>query len=69
MAKNLYRLQVPIHSTYNYETKEEGKTIEYVELLPLDGINQKPILKEQKNNKTKMKYKYYITNNPDQFWK
>jgi hypothetical protein len=68
MAKNLYRLEVPLHSTYNYETKENGKIIESVQLLPLDGINQTPsiqIVKDEKNNVT---YKTYITNNPSVFW-
>jgi hypothetical protein len=68
MAKNLYRLEAPIHSTYNYETKEKGKTIEYIQLLPLDGINQEPVIKVRNDKKSKMTYKTYITNNPDQFW-
>ncbi len=68
MAKNLYRLETPLHSTYNYETKKEGKTVEYVQLLPLDGINQKPTVAISKGKKSKMTYKTYITNNPSQFW-
>jgi hypothetical protein len=68
MAKNLYRLEVPLHSTYNYETKENGKTLEYVQLLPLDGINQKPIIQVFKDEKNNVTYKTYITNNPNLFW-
>jgi len=68
MAKNLYRLETPIHSTYNYETKEKGKTIKYMQLLPLDGINQEPQTKVNNNNKSNMIYKTYITNNPNLFW-
>lgn len=68
MAKNLYRLEVPIHSTYNYETKESGKIVEYIQLLPLDGINQEPEIKVSKNKKSNMIYKTYITNNPNIFW-
>ena len=68
MAKNLYRLEVPLHSTYNYETKEDGKTLEYVQLLPLDGINQKPIIQVFKDEKNNVTYKTYITNNPNLFW-
>ena len=68
MAKNLYRLETPIHSTYNYETKEKGKTVEYMQLLPLDGINQEPKIKISESEKSKMVYKTYITNNPNQFW-
>ncbi len=69
MAKNLYRLQVPLISGYNTETCESGKEVTYVELLPLDGIEQNPQKKELTNNKTGMKYIYYKTNNPDLFWK
>ena len=68
MAKNLYRLEVPLHSTYNYETKENGKTIESVQLLPVDGINQIPIIQVYKDEKNNVMYKTYITNNPDLFW-
>lgn len=68
MAKNLYRLEVSVHSTYNYETKENGKTLEYIQLLPLDGINQEPEIKVSENKKTNMTYKTYITNNPNIFW-
>ncbi len=68
MAKNLYRLEAPLHSAYNYETKEKNKTFEYLQLLPLDGLNQKPILKIGKDTKNNNVYKTYITNNPDVFW-
>lgn len=68
MAKNLYRLETPIHSTYNCETTEKGKTIEYIQLLPLDGINQKPNRITTKGEQSKMTYNKYITNNPNQFW-
>lgn len=68
MAKNLYRLEVPLHSTFNYETKENGKIIESVQLLPLDGINQTPILKIYKDEKNNVTYKTYITNDPTLFW-
>ena len=68
MAKNLYRLETPLHSTYNYETKENGKKVAYVELLPLDGINQEPIIINYTSKQSKMVYKTFITNNPNQFW-
>jgi len=68
MAKNLYRLEVPLHSTYNYETEEEGKTVEKIQLLPLDGINQEPEIKVIEDKKANMTYKTYITNNPNVFW-
>lgn len=68
MAKNLYRLETPLHSTYNYETKEKGKIIEYIQLLPLDGINQTPEIKIFESEKSNMIYKTYITNSPNTFW-
>ena len=68
MAKNLYRLQTPLCSEYNTETWRKGKEVTYVELLPLDGIEQTPQKKEQTNNSTGVNFIYYKTNNPDQFW-
>ena len=68
MAKNLYRLQTPLCSEYNTETWKSDKEVTYVELLPLDGIEQTPQKKEQTNNVTGVKFIYYKTNNPDQFW-
>lgn len=68
MAKNLYRLQTPLCSEYNTETWKSSKEVTYVELLPLDGIEQTPQKKEQTNNSTGVKFIYYKTNNPDQFW-
>lgn len=68
MAKNLYRIVAPVNSTYNTETIEENKTIEYIQLLPLDGINQEPKVEISENTKTGMTYKTYIINNPKQFW-
>ncbi|MHC8949695.1 transglutaminase domain-containing protein [Sphingobacterium hungaricum] len=68
MAKNLYRLEAILFSTYNTETKMSSKELTYVELLPLDGLNQTPQKKEQTNNSTGMKYTFYKTNNPELFW-
>lgn len=68
MAKNLYRLQTPLVSQYDTETWKSGQEIAYVELLPLDGIEQTPQKQEQFNTETKVKFTYYKTNNPDLFW-
>lgn len=68
MAKNLYRLETPLHSEYNSETWTSGKEITYVELLPLDGIVQSPQKKEQLNQNTGTKFINYKTNNPNLFW-
>lgn len=69
MAKNLYRLECPVSSEYDYETKFSGKSIVYIELVPLDGLNQTP----QKSEYTVKDANYtiinYVTNNPQLFWK
>jgi len=68
MAKNLYRLETPLVSEYDTETWKSGKEITYVELLPLDGIEQTPQKKEETNSKTGVKFIHYKTNNPNLFW-
>ena len=68
MAKNLYRLQTPLNSEYDTETWKSGKEVTYIELLPIDGIEQTPQKKEQTNNSTGVKFIYYKTNNPNLFW-
>lgn len=68
MAKNLYRLQTPLVSEYDTETWNKGKEATYVELLPLDGIEQTPQKDEKTNETTGVKFTYYKTNNPNLFW-
>lgn len=68
MAKNLYRLECPVSSEYNYETEFPDKNTVYLELLPLDGINQTPQKTEHVNQKTNFKIISYVTNNPNLFW-
>lgn len=68
MAKNLYRLECPVNSAYDIETGGNGKTIEYIELLPLDYFKQ-PTKNSWTNQYTKTAYTEYYTNNPAYFWK
>ncbi|KAF2330370.1 transglutaminase domain-containing protein [Flavobacterium ginsenosidimutans] len=68
MAKNLYRLKTPVYSEYDTETAKDGKEIAYIELLPLDGIEQTPQKTESTNTKTNVKTTNYKTNNPNLFW-
>lgn len=68
MAKNLYRLETPLISEYDTETWKKGKEVSYVELLPIDGIEQSPQKKETTNNETGVKFINYKTNNPNSFW-
>lgn len=68
MAKNLYRLQSQQISEYNTETSISGKKITYIELLPLDGLEQTPQKSESTNQKTGVTITFYKTNNPNLFW-
>ncbi|ENA1750188.1 hypothetical protein ABF173_002419, partial [Flavobacterium psychrophilum] len=68
MAKNLYRMQTPLISEYNSETWRDGKEITYIELLPLDGIEQIPQKSECVHIKLGVTFTYYKTNNPNLFW-
>ena len=67
MAKNLYRLECAINSSFNMETTAVGKNIEYIQLLPLDYFKQ-PVKTSWTNKNTKTAYTYYYTNNPAYFW-
>jgi len=69
MAKNLYRLECPVSSEYDYETKLPGKNTVYIQLLPLDGINQTPQKEDHVNKEVNFSMTNYVTNNPDTFWK
>ena len=68
MAKNLYRIECPVHSEYNYETREKGKQVEYVELLPLEAERQTPKVSSTTNPKSGVTFKQYKTNNAEAFW-
>ena len=68
MAKNLYRLECPLASEYDYETHHAGKKMTYVELLPLDGFKQLPKISERNYKKRKMTYQNIKTNKPAAFW-
>lgn len=69
MAKNLFRIECPVESAYDYETWKSGKTVSYVELLPLNTYRQLPQKSTETNKKTGTTFTYYKTNNPDLFWK
>jgi transglutaminase-like putative cysteine protease len=68
MAKNLYRLETPLVSEYDTETWKSGKELIYIELLPLDGMEQSPQKKEETDTKTGVIFINYKTNNPNLFW-
>ena len=68
MAKNLYRFECPLSSEYDTETATNGKKIDYIELLPLDGLNQLPLKSEQTGKTSGIRFFNYKTNNPAIFW-
>lgn len=68
MPKNLYRLTTPLISEYNAETVEKGKEISFVELIPLDALEQTPQKEVILNKESGVTRIYYKTNNPELFW-
>jgi len=68
MAKNLYILQCPVNSAYDMETTAAGKTIQYIQLNPLDYFRQNPDKKETINKNTQTTYELFNTNNTAAFF-
>jgi hypothetical protein len=68
MAKNLYYLECPAYSGYDVETRSAGKTMTYIQLLPLDYFKQTPDKSETNYPKEGITFVTYRTNNPDAFW-
>ncbi|MHA3787455.1 transglutaminase domain-containing protein [Flavobacterium hauense] len=66
MAKNLYRIQATAISTYDTETDKSHPHLDYIELVPLDGLNQKHVSEMTYNSGDKRTF--YVTNNPELFW-
>ncbi len=66
MAKNLYRLQCPTYSMFNYETKGNGIDKNYCELIPLDYLDY---IKNEKKSENNLIIKSNIRiSNPAIFW-
>jgi len=66
MAKNLYMFSCSIHSEFDTETREEGKEIDYINLIPVEYFKQKPIVENYTSQGTV--FKTYLTNNSTIFW-
>jgi hypothetical protein len=67
MSKNLYRLICPVNSTYNLETRIQGKESEYIQLLPLDYSRHIPHRLDEASGNSGHSITYN-TNNPTLFW-
>lgn len=68
MAKNLYILESPLNSEYNTETKEAGKVINYLQLVPLDYFRKSLEKSESTSNQAQTTLVKYKTNNPAFFF-
>jgi len=68
MAKNLYMLECPARSEYNMETREQGKRLSYIKLLPLEYFAQTPDKTEARDDSADITVTTYRTNNPALFW-
>lgn len=68
MAKNLYRLEVPLCSEYNYETSRYNSNRVFVQLLPLDGLCQFPKYGKRIWKDSIGSTFVFKTNNPDLFY-
>lgn len=66
MAKNLYKLQCPVSSQYDLETRAPGKSIQYVTLLPAAVSAKKPAVKNTQDGTTS--FTLYNTSNAAAFW-
>lgn len=69
MVEHLYRFVSPVHSEYNSETRDSGKILNYVELIPSNAkeIPSKGSFESHENGDIKVET--YHTNNPKAFWK
>ncbi|WP_343658897.1 transglutaminase-like domain-containing protein [Chryseobacterium sp.] len=70
MAKNLYRLICPLKSEFGSQTRAKGRTIQYVELLPV--ASKDPVVdgfETNTNAKTGVNVINFHTNNDRLFWK
>jgi hypothetical protein len=67
MVEHLYRFISPVHSKYNSETREKGKTFQYIELIPSNS--KKPTSGLFENHSANGTQVITIhTNNPLVFW-
>lgn len=67
MAEHIYRLISPLRSEYNSQTREAGKTLYYVELLPAGSVDPHPDMFETGVHGTQGVITYH-TNNDKLFW-
>jgi hypothetical protein len=68
MVEHLYSMICPLHSEWNSQTRDDSKTLEYVELLPYGSQEQAIDIYETKKYEKYTVISYH-TNNDLLFWK
>ncbi len=66
MGNRMYRLICPVNSEYNSETRD-GKTLEYVELLPYGSV-EPPMTMYETQQKASYRIICFHTSNQNLFW-
>jgi len=67
MLEHMYRFICPLNSAYNSQTRDSGKSLTYVELLPTDS--QPPTTGQfESHSKNGVQVTTYHTNNARAFW-
>jgi hypothetical protein len=68
MAKNLYHLYSPVSNAFDYETKDSGKVISYIHLIPAVNFSKMTDKYQRKNRPNGAVTEHYYTDNPALFW-
>lgn len=66
MTKNLYQLERPLNSQRDLETRQEGKVLHYVRLVPLKAYNARQTTQTRKGKLVTIVTHY--TSDPTVFW-
>ena len=68
MVKNLYMFESPLQSEYNMETVVEGKTFNYIKLVPSEYYLKTPKIETQISPQTHARWVTYKTTDDQLFW-
>jgi hypothetical protein len=68
MAKNLYHLYSPVNNAFDYETKDSGKVIEYIHLVPAVHLKKMADKYQRKSRPNGAVVENYYMDNPALFW-
>jgi hypothetical protein len=68
MAKNLYHLYSPVNNAFDYETKDSGKVVGYIHLVPAVHFKKMTDKYQRKTRPNGAVVENYYTDNPALFW-